>query len=210
MCSILIPRSLACGQNRLCRSLLRAKLIECGWKDQLKAHCKEVIKEKGLEHVTVDDLVAEITPKGRALVPDSLSGNEVRVPSADAAILARKDPEGSTSGPFAILLPTLTRVRFFIPVKPPPLWKIKPNTDPLKDPQLRCNLAIGWGLEREPASHPTPAASWEDPALKPKPRWAGSRDASHITGTATQIKKNKTLNLTCLASFPVTQDSEDV
>lgn len=25
----------------------------------------DVIKEKGLEHVTVDDLVAEITPKGR-------------------------------------------------------------------------------------------------------------------------------------------------
>ncbi|NXA45486.1 ENY2 factor, partial [Nothocercus julius] len=50
----------------------RAKLIECGWKDQLKAHCKDVIKEKGLEHVTVDDLVAEITPKGRALVPDSV------------------------------------------------------------------------------------------------------------------------------------------
>uniref|UniRef100_A0A452QD15 ENY2 transcription and export complex 2 subunit n=1 Tax=Ursus americanus TaxID=9643 RepID=A0A452QD15_URSAM len=47
------------------KELLRAKLIECGWKDQLKAHCKEVIKEKGLEHVTVDDLVAEITPKGR-------------------------------------------------------------------------------------------------------------------------------------------------
>uniref|UniRef100_A0A8C5SVY8 Transcription and mRNA export factor ENY2 n=5 Tax=Sauria TaxID=32561 RepID=A0A8C5SVY8_LATLA len=33
---------------------------------------KDVIKEKGLEHVTVDDLVAEITPKGRALVPDSV------------------------------------------------------------------------------------------------------------------------------------------
>ncbi|XP_058893471.1 transcription and mRNA export factor ENY2-like [Kogia breviceps] len=52
--------------------LLRAKLIECGWKDQLKAHCKEVIKEEGLEHVTVDDLVAEVTPKGRALGPDSV------------------------------------------------------------------------------------------------------------------------------------------
>uniref|UniRef100_A0A8C6BRM0 Transcription and mRNA export factor ENY2 n=1 Tax=Monodon monoceros TaxID=40151 RepID=A0A8C6BRM0_MONMO len=49
------------------KELLRAKLIECGWKDQLKSHCKEVIKEKGLEHVTVDDLVAEITPKCRAL-----------------------------------------------------------------------------------------------------------------------------------------------
>ena len=25
----------------------------------------EIVKQKGLEHVTVDDLVAEITPKGR-------------------------------------------------------------------------------------------------------------------------------------------------
>ncbi|NXJ08413.1 ENY2 factor, partial [Alectura lathami] len=60
------------GERERLKDLLRAKLIECGWKDQLKAHCKDVIKEKGLEHVTVDDLVAEITPKGRALVPDSV------------------------------------------------------------------------------------------------------------------------------------------
>ncbi|XP_043759765.1 transcription and mRNA export factor ENY2-like [Cervus elaphus] len=58
------------GERERLKELLRAK---CGWKDQLKAHCKEVIKEKGLEHVTVDDLVAEITPKGRALVPDSVN-----------------------------------------------------------------------------------------------------------------------------------------
>uniref|UniRef100_A0A8C0CHW1 Transcription and mRNA export factor ENY2 n=1 Tax=Balaenoptera musculus TaxID=9771 RepID=A0A8C0CHW1_BALMU len=61
------------GERELLKELLRAKLIGCGWKDQLKAHCKEVIKEKVLEHVTVDDLVAEITPKGRALVPDIFS-----------------------------------------------------------------------------------------------------------------------------------------
>lgn len=54
------------------KELLRAKLIECGWKDQLKAPWKEVIKEKRLEQVTVDDLVTEITPKGRALIPDSV------------------------------------------------------------------------------------------------------------------------------------------
>ena len=60
------------GERECLKELLRAKLIECGWKDQLKSHCKEVITEKGLEHVTVDDLVAEITPKGRALVPDSV------------------------------------------------------------------------------------------------------------------------------------------
>lgn len=27
----------------------------------------EIIKERGLEHVTVEDLVAEITPKGRGM-----------------------------------------------------------------------------------------------------------------------------------------------
>ncbi|KAG7264280.1 hypothetical protein CRUP_026226 [Coryphaenoides rupestris] len=32
----------------------------------------DVIREKGLEHVTVEDLVTEVTPKGRALVPDSV------------------------------------------------------------------------------------------------------------------------------------------
>ncbi|XP_012866906.1 PREDICTED: transcription and mRNA export factor ENY2-like [Dipodomys ordii] len=58
------------GERESLKELLRAKLIECGWKDQLKAHCKEVIKE--------NDLVAEITPKGRALglgralVPDTV------------------------------------------------------------------------------------------------------------------------------------------
>ena len=74
------------GEREHLKALLRAKLIECGRKDQRKAHCKdhdfkwydllfafalEVIKGKRLEHVTVDDLVAEGTPKGRALVPDS-------------------------------------------------------------------------------------------------------------------------------------------
>ncbi len=54
------------------KALLREKLVECGWRDQLKAHCKEVIKNKGLEKITVEDLVAEITPRGRATVPDAV------------------------------------------------------------------------------------------------------------------------------------------
>jgi enhancer of yellow 2 transcription factor len=54
------------------KALLREKLVECGWRDQLKSHCKEVIKNKGLEKITVEDLVAEITPRGRATVPDAV------------------------------------------------------------------------------------------------------------------------------------------
>ncbi|KAM8884835.1 transcription and mRNA export factor ENY2-like [Synchiropus picturatus] len=45
----------------------RGKLVECGWKDELKAHCKDVKREKGREHVTVQCLVSEITPIGRGM-----------------------------------------------------------------------------------------------------------------------------------------------
>lgn len=58
----------------------------------------------------------------------------------------------------------------------------------------RCNLAVSWGLEREPASHPARCrllpGNTEHLALKPKPHWAESRDAWHITGTTTQTQKN--------------------
>jgi len=60
------------GEKERLKELLRTRLIECGWRDQLRAECKEVVREQGLENVTVDDLVTAITPKGRALVPDSV------------------------------------------------------------------------------------------------------------------------------------------
>ncbi len=69
------------------KEALRQQLIDCGWRDQLKAHCKgcqlffdytafvvptfsliqEIVKQKGVEQVTVEELVAEITPKGRGM-----------------------------------------------------------------------------------------------------------------------------------------------
>lgn len=54
------------------KELLRQRLVECGWRDELKKHCKEVVKSKGMEQITVEELVSEITPKGRALVPDAV------------------------------------------------------------------------------------------------------------------------------------------
>lgn len=35
-------------------------------------HCKEIIRSKGLEKITVDELVDAITPRGRATVPDDI------------------------------------------------------------------------------------------------------------------------------------------
>lgn len=60
------------GEKERLKELLRQKLIESGWRDDLKEFCKEVIRNKGLEKITVDELVAEITPRGRATVPDEV------------------------------------------------------------------------------------------------------------------------------------------
>mmetsp|Transcript_52473 Transcript_52473/g.122762 ORF Transcript_52473/g.122762 Transcript_52473/m.122762 type:complete len:102 (+) Transcript_52473:34-339(+) len=60
------------GEKERLKEMLRKKLIESGWRDELKEYAKEVIKNKGLEQISVEDLVAEITPRGRAMVPDSL------------------------------------------------------------------------------------------------------------------------------------------
>ena len=48
---------------------LRTQLIECGWRDELKLYCKELIRKKGLEKVTIEELVGELIAKGRSTVP---------------------------------------------------------------------------------------------------------------------------------------------
>ncbi|XP_077504128.1 transcription and mRNA export factor ENY2-like isoform X1 [Amblyomma americanum] len=58
------------GERDRLKELLRTRLIECGWRDQLKAYCKEIIREKGVENVSVDELIAAVTPRARATVPD--------------------------------------------------------------------------------------------------------------------------------------------
>ena len=40
---------------------LVAKLEESGWKEQVKGACKDVVKERGLDKITVEDLV-QVTP----------------------------------------------------------------------------------------------------------------------------------------------------
>ncbi|RVW45154.1 Transcription and mRNA export factor ENY2 [Vitis vinifera] len=82
------------GEKERLMELLRERLIECGWKDEMKALCRitgpdgykpvvipdaphslaiqAFVKKKGRNNVTVDDLVHVIMPKGRASIPDSV------------------------------------------------------------------------------------------------------------------------------------------
>ncbi|EEH55815.1 uncharacterized protein MICPUCDRAFT_44519 [Micromonas pusilla CCMP1545] len=60
------------GERERLKQLLRERLIECGWRDELKEQCKRIVKARGFENVTTEDLAREITPVGRATVPDAV------------------------------------------------------------------------------------------------------------------------------------------
>ena len=60
------------GEKEKLEEYLRQRLIECGWKDELKKHCIEIIRTKGLDKINLEDLVEERLLKGRALVPTKI------------------------------------------------------------------------------------------------------------------------------------------
>lgn len=53
------------------KDLLRLRLNECGWSDEVRLLCREVVKSNH-GNVNVDEIVEEVTPKARQLVPDSV------------------------------------------------------------------------------------------------------------------------------------------
>ncbi len=72
MKAVIAQRLAESGEKERLKEHLRARLVECGWRDQLRVEAKEVVRERGLERVRLEDLVRDITPKGRALVPDAV------------------------------------------------------------------------------------------------------------------------------------------
>ena len=70
------------GERERLKQEFAKKLIRTrGWRDQLTEYCIEYLKNKGVERVTVDEIVAKIAPQGRATVPRSLKEellNEIR------------------------------------------------------------------------------------------------------------------------------------
>lgn len=56
------------GDYQRFKVLLRRRLQESGWCDQIRIMARDVIKEKG-QDITFDQLWDEVSPKGRAAVP---------------------------------------------------------------------------------------------------------------------------------------------
>lgn len=50
--------------------LVQTRLVECGWRDQVRLACRKAITENEKHMLNVDELIAQITPKARSMVPD--------------------------------------------------------------------------------------------------------------------------------------------
>ena len=67
------------GEHDRLVALLRDKLLQCGWRDDLKLKCLDFLKQRGRENVTLEDLARAIGPAGRASVPDSVKAELLTV-----------------------------------------------------------------------------------------------------------------------------------
>ncbi|KAM3143411.1 Transcription and mRNA export factor eny2 [Paramecium bursaria] len=60
------------GEDARLEEYLRQKLIECRWRDELKDYCKEQIRQKGLEKITIEELTDMLYVRGQATIPNKV------------------------------------------------------------------------------------------------------------------------------------------
>lgn len=60
------------GERERLRENLQLKLIECGWLKEVRENCKELIKKRGVNNITVEEMVEDLAPKYQALVPNQI------------------------------------------------------------------------------------------------------------------------------------------
>ncbi|CAI5531583.1 unnamed protein product, partial [Closterium sp. Naga37s-1] len=53
------------GEKERLKTLLRDRLEECGWTDDLLVYARAYVSKVGRENVSLDELIRAITPKGR-------------------------------------------------------------------------------------------------------------------------------------------------
>ncbi|KAI8817851.1 transcription factor e(y)2-domain-containing protein [Fimicolochytrium jonesii] len=72
-----IERTLArSGAKDMLTEYFRQRLIDCGWRDQLRAYAAEIVRKKPLDDpLDIDEIIQEVTPKGRSLVPATVKAD---------------------------------------------------------------------------------------------------------------------------------------
>eukprot|EP00434_Breviolum_minutum_P008783 symbB.v1.2.007744.t1/scaffold480.1/size253386/6 len=51
---------------------ITSQLNESGWREELKKQCVQFIQDKGVEKVSLEEMINDIAPRGRATLPEKL------------------------------------------------------------------------------------------------------------------------------------------
>mmetsp|Transcript_7224 Transcript_7224/g.16433 ORF Transcript_7224/g.16433 Transcript_7224/m.16433 type:complete len:117 (-) Transcript_7224:124-474(-) len=70
--SLLNEKLLETGERERLKQYVLKTLSENGWQEELKKRCIEFVQNKGIEKVTIEEITADIAPRGRAMLPDTL------------------------------------------------------------------------------------------------------------------------------------------
>merc|ERR1740138_1696092 len=60
------------GERDRLKQYIATTLAETGWREELKKHCVAYIQNKGIEKVTIEEITADIAPRGRQKLPEAL------------------------------------------------------------------------------------------------------------------------------------------
>mmetsp|Transcript_8745 Transcript_8745/g.12468 ORF Transcript_8745/g.12468 Transcript_8745/m.12468 type:complete len:118 (-) Transcript_8745:603-956(-) len=64
------------GEMDQLKQHLTAKLVDCGWFDEMKEVAQEVVRDRGgVTNITVDELVAELVSRGKQSVPSQVKSD---------------------------------------------------------------------------------------------------------------------------------------
>eukprot|EP01133_Synstelium_polycarpum_P005737 gene5737-6639_t len=86
------------GEKERLKILLRNKLVEAGWRDDVKAYCRDYIKNNGGDNLTIEELIQHITPIAKKKVPPQVKQDLVKRirkflgPNAQGAALSPQLP----------------------------------------------------------------------------------------------------------------------
>ncbi|VDO09973.1 unnamed protein product [Brugia timori] len=61
-----------CGERDRMKELLLQRLRESGWVEEVENMCRNYIQNKGIEQVTLEDVLSDVRVRARRAVPDEV------------------------------------------------------------------------------------------------------------------------------------------
>lgn len=75
--SLAYTRLVESGERDRLVHQLRLQLSSCGWEKDLRQFCAKVVRDRGVQNLTLDHLVDQVTPVARRNIPDAVRDETV-------------------------------------------------------------------------------------------------------------------------------------